>query len=293
MRPIALFILLSATAFPQTKGKLEFEVASIKANPPQTGFHFGNDAVVSGGPGTTDPGIFRCSKCTLSALILKAFRLQAYQLPGKSALPETTYEVMARVPAQTTEEDFSTMLQNLLRERFGLVAHFQQKTMKGYHLVVAKGGAKLQASGSAPATAGQPGGESHAHSGLVAFGSSASYRAAKQSMAELAQVLSEQVAVPVDDQTGLTGRYDILLRWSGNAGAGHAGNHSDGGFAGAGGHDGHGGAGGGGFGLAADPSGPGLFDALQQQLGLKLVAAEQSTAQLFIVDKVLPRPTEN
>lgn len=288
--PTAILLL----ALPLLNGQ-EFEVASIKVNPPQQGFHFGSESVVSGGPGTADPGMFRCSKCTLTTLILKAFQLQAYQFPGKTSLPETTYEVMAKIPTGATEEEFSTMLQNLLRERFGLVSHFQPKTMRGYHLTVAKGGPKLQKSdATTPAPAGQRSGESHAHSGLVAFGSSASYRAAKQSMAGLAQVLSEQVAVPVDDQTGLSGQYDITLRWSGNTAAGHAGgNHSDGGFSGgsAGGHDGH--NGGGGFGPAADPSGPGLFDALQQQLGLKLVPAEQATARLLILDKVLPRPTEN
>jgi len=291
MRPILFSFLLIGSAYSQTPSKAEFEVASIKANPPQTGFHFGNDAVVSGGPGTPDPGMFRCSKCSLTRLILKAFRLQAYQLPGKNALPETTFEVMAKVPAKATEEEFSMMLQNMLRERFGLTAHFQEKTMKGFHLVVAKGGPKLQESGATTAATSPRVGESHAHSGLVAFGTSASYRAAKLSMTELAQVLSEQVGVPVDDKTGLSGQYDISLRWSGNAASHPGGSHTDGG----GGHEGHygGGAGGGAFGPAADPSGPGLFDALQQQLGLRLVAAEQSTAKLLIVDKVLPKPTEN
>jgi uncharacterized protein (TIGR03435 family) len=36
-----------------------------------------------------------------------------------------------------------------------------------------------------------------------------------------------------------------------------------------------------------------LFDALQQQLGLKLVAAEQAKARLFVVEKVSQKPTEN
>ena len=41
------------------------------------------------------------------------------------------------------------------------------------------------------------------------------------------------------------------------------------------------------------PSGPTLFDALQQQLGLKLVPAEQALARLFVIDRVAQRPTEN
>ena len=46
-------------------------------------------------------------------------------------------------------------------------------------------------------------------------------------------------------------------------------------------------------GPAADPSGPTLFDALQQQLGLRLVPAEQALARLFVIDHFAQRPTEN
>jgi uncharacterized protein (TIGR03435 family) len=129
---------------------------------------------------------------------------------------------------------------------------------------------------------------------MVAFGTSASYRAANQTIADVARVLSDQLGLPVDDETGLAGKYDISLRWSGAA-AGH-GDHADGAFSGGAGHPGHDGGSGGGSassGPAADPSGPTLFDALQQQLGLKLVPAEQALARLFVIDRVAQRPTEN
>jgi uncharacterized protein (TIGR03435 family) len=265
--------------------KAEFEVASIKANAPQTGFHFAADAA-SGGPGTPDPGMFRCSKCSLATLIVKAFNLQPYQFPGRTSLTENTYDIVAKIPAGASGEEFSAMLQNLLKERFGLAWHFEEKKMKGYHLVVAKSGSKLKEStdGALPAAGGH---ESHSHSGVVAFGPSASFRAANQSTGDLVRVLSDQLGVPVDDETGLSGKYDISLRWSGTAAAGHAGTHSDGGFSGGrGGHDGGGAP-------AADPSGPTIFDALQQQLGLRLVSAEQAVARMFVVEKVAQRPTEN
>jgi uncharacterized protein (TIGR03435 family) len=133
---------------------------------------------------------------------------------------------------------------------------------------------------------------------VVAFGTSATYHAANQTAADLARVLSDQIGLPVDDETGLAGKYDISLRWSGAAG-GH-GDHADGAFSG-GGHAAHDGGGGASSGVssgstsgpAADPSGPTLFDALQQQLGLKLVPAEQALARLFVIDRVAQRPTEN
>jgi uncharacterized protein (TIGR03435 family) len=282
-------------AYAQTSDKAEFEVASIKTNPPQPGFHFAADAV-SGGPGTAAPDMFRCTRCSLATLIVRAFDLQPYQFPGRTSLTDNTYDIAAKVPTGASQEQFLAMLQNMLKDRFGLTWHFQEKKMKGYRLVIAKNGAKLKESVGAPLPpsadehrAGQA--ESHNHSGAMVFGGSASYRAANKSIADLARILSDQLGVPVDDETGLPGKYDISLRWSG-ATAARAGNHSDGGFSG-GGHAGHDGGGGAASGDAHDPSGPTLFDALQQQLGLSLVPAEQALARLFVVDRVSQRPTEN
>ena len=284
---------LLVAAYGQTSGKAEFEVASIKINPPQPGFHFAADAA-TGGPTTADPGMFRCSRCSLATLIVKAFNLQPYQFPGRTSLTDNTYEIVARIPAGATPEEFSAMLQNLLKDRFGLTWHFQEKKMKGYRLVIAKDGPKLKESTGASANdqhrSGQS--ESHNHSGPVVFGTSASYRAANQTTADLARVLSDQISLPVADETGLTGKYDISLRWSAPAAA-HAGIHGDGAWSASAGHAGHDGAGGDLSSPAADPSGPTLFDALQQQLGLKLVPAEQALARLFVVDQVAQRPTEN
>lgn len=279
---------LLAVAYGQTSGKAEFEVASIKTNAPQPGFHFAGDAA-NGGPGTADSGMFRCSKCSLPTLIVKAFNLQPYQFPGRTSLTDNSYEILAKVPAGATEKEFEAMLQNLLKDRFGLTWHFQEKKMKGYQLVIAKNGPKLKESigASLPPAADQHRSgqaESHNHSGPVVFGTSATYRAANQTTAVLARILSDHIGLPVDDETGLPGKYDISLRWSGtgaarawSGGAGHAG------------HDG----GGDPTGLRADSDGPTLFDALQQQLGLRLAPAEQVRARLFVIDRVSQRPTEN
>ena len=295
MKIAMLAITLLGAAYGQTSGRAEFEVAPIKTNATQPGFHFAADAA-TGGPGTADPGMFRCSRCSLATLIVKAFNLQPYQFPGRTSLTDNTYEIVAKIPAGATAEEFSAMLQNLLKDRFGLTWHFQEKKMKGYHLAIGKDGPKLRESGSASVASaaehrfGQA--ESHNHSGPVVFGGSASYRAVNQTTADLARILSDQIGLPIDDETGLTGKYDISLRWSG-AGAVQSGNHGDGAWPGGAGHAGHEGGGGDASGRAADPSGPTLFNALQQQLGLRLVPAEQTLARLFVVDRVAQRPTEN
>ncbi len=149
----------------------EFEVVSIRTNAAQPGFHFASDAV-SGGPGSADPAMFRCSRCSLATLIVKAFNLQPYQFPGRKTLADSTYDIVAKIPAGATPEDFSAMLQNMLRNRFGLTSHFQEKSMKGYRLVIGKDGPKLKESTgtSLPPAAGQRwaiSAESHNHTGAV------------------------------------------------------------------------------------------------------------------------------
>jgi len=74
---------------------------------------------------------------------------------------------------------------------------------------------------------------------------------------------------PVLDRTGLTGRYDFELDWTPDETQ----------FTGA-------------LGAApADAEKPGLFDAVQQQLGLKLEAT-RGTVQVLVIDRV-ERPSEN
>jgi uncharacterized protein (TIGR03435 family) len=283
--------LLLTVGYGQTKP--EFEAASIRVNPPRAGFHFASDSS-TGGPGTADPGMYRCTSCSLATLILKAFDLQGYQFPGKSSLTDRTFDVMAKIPAGATQDEFRSMLQNLLKDRFGLAWHYKEKALRGYHSTIAAKGSKLKEStaGAGPpsAAAGRGAGpaESHSHTGVMNFGPTARYTADHRTTADLARVLSDQLSVPVDDQTGLKGEYDIALSWSGNGS--HEGAHSDGAFAG-GGHGDHGPPAG--AAPRTDGSGATLFEALQTQLGLRLVPSDQTVARIFIIDHVESVPTAN
>ena len=81
-------------------------------------------------------------------------------------------------------------------------------------------------------------------------------------MAQLASTLAGQVRHPVSDDTGLKGKYDFTLKWI------------------------MGGA------LSPDDTGPTLFAALQQQLGLKLEPGK-TMIDIFVVDHIEKTPTEN
>ncbi len=291
----ALVTLAFAQA-PAGRPQLEFEVASIRPSPPRTGFHFGDS---SGAPDFSNPGMFRCSNCTLVTLIRTAYHLQNYQLPGRSSLNTDTFEVMAKLPEGATPDDVPALLQNLLRDRFALAHHFQEQALRGYQLVVAKSGPKLQPStNQPPAPAAEQkswnhnpsaSSQGHAHAGLVSFNGSATYRGNQKTLAELALVLADHLGQPVQDRTNLPGTYDILLRWSGNP-APSAGNHAEGSTG-----PGHGDHGGGPAVSArrTDDAAPALFDALQSQLGLRLVRAEQSEARILIIDHIDRTPTPN
>jgi uncharacterized protein (TIGR03435 family) len=118
---------------------------------------------------------------------------------------------------------------------------------------VAKGGEKLAKSGGDPN--GLP--QDNAQGGTIR-----THRFTNTSMSDLALMLLLDVSRPVVDQTGLQGRYNFQLKWlKDEAGA-------------------------------SDPNAPpGLFTAIQEQIGLKLEAV-RAPADVLVIDKV-ERPGAN
>ena len=109
-----------------------------------------------------------------------------------------------------------------------------------------------------------------------------------QPMAQLADVLGNQLNAPVIDKTGLTGKYDFTLDFAPEPGQGPAGMPllppppPGGGDAGAV-----------KAGLAGDSSdAPSLFNAVQEQLGLKL-EKRKGPLEVIVVDHAEKAPTEN
>ena len=322
--PIGLRACGTAACAQTPSEQASFDVATIKpAAPPNGGpIRIG----MGGGPGTNDPGRYTCSFCNLSMLMTQAYDVAAYQLTIPAALNEGRFEVTAKVPEGATKEQFRLMLQNLLAERFKMTVHREKKEAQVYELTVAKGGPKMQESepepakepvtktGDAPAPPPPPpGGRDPSPMGADGFPvmpkarpgrpmmfmgmGRARMQATAESMEELAKMLSNQVAKPVTDATGLKGKYDFTLTWDGA--------RDIFGF-------------GGGLPIAPPPPGgsaasglgttgnaatplagasemetqPTIFAALQSQLGLKL---EQKKGQVdvIVVDHAEKVPTEN
>ena len=277
-------LLLCGASFAQS-----FEAASIK--PVKPGIRQRRPGL-EGGPGTSDPGRIRYSDISLHDLILLAYRVRGFQLSAADAkaLDARTFEVVAQLPPGATPSQLRMMLQNLLAERFHLVLHREQKAMPVYALVVGKNGPKLkEATEKADDTGddafdplppappnelevqgdGYPSVPPGEGSWLVALRSGyARTRQLHASMADLAGILSNQVEKPVTDATGLKGRYQFTLSWMAAVPASPSPTAP-----------------------AAD-SGPDIFAALQQQLGLKLEAS-RAPVDVLVIDRFDRDPVEN
>lgn len=299
--------------------KKTFEVASVKPSAlPGGGGDGHNVRMMMGarfGPGTADPTRWACDNCPLSLLLTQAYNLKRFQITGPNWLDSERFDIAARVAEGATKADLRFMQRNLLAERFGLKARLEQKEMQVYDLVIGKKPPKLK--DAAPAKPGADGPSTHSfgHGGpgaepmqmkmgadgfrdhstdrtvTITMHGNTRHQAVGEEMQELADFLAAQLDKPVTDSTGLTGKYDFLLTFSGGKG-GALGGEMAMMF-----HGGPGGPGGGGGshldGLDSDAmSQPPLQKAIQDQLGLRL-EAKKGMAEMLIIDHLERVPSEN
>jgi uncharacterized protein (TIGR03435 family) len=239
----------SCCAFGQTTLP-EFETASVKANTSGNGSSPGSTSSVN-----TAKGRIEFTNVTLRQLIERAYSLRPFQLAGPVWLGNVGVDIVAKYPAETTNEQRTLMLQALLAERFHLAIHRESKEMSAYALVVAKNGPKLtEVQQSATATSNGRG----------------RFQDRAISMAGLADQLARELERPVVDKTGLTAVYDLKLEWTPDD---QPAGKSDGA-------------------PGAPPLGPSIFTALQEQLGLKL-QTQKAPVEIVVVDHVDRAPVEN
>jgi len=274
-----------------------FEVASVKpAAPSVIGPSFHAKTGPRFGPGTSDATRWACDNCSLAVLLIEAYNLKRFQIAGPKWLDSERFDIVAQVAEGATKEDLRLMEQNLLAERFGLKVHFEKKEMQVYDLVVGKGAPKLkETTGAKPADGaashefghgGGGGGFQHdAASGrtfTITMHGNTRHQAVAEDMRQLSDFLAAQLDRPVTDSTGLTGKYDFLLTFSGGKG-------SDAIPAGVMMHDGPGA----GHADGPDAEAPPLLQkAIQDQLGLRL-DAKKGVADILIVDHMDRVAAEN
>ena len=256
MKYLFAFALLVTPVLAQPGG---FDVVSIKPSDPLSE----RQRI-----GISPSGSFEAIGVRLSDLIQQAYNIRPFQLVGASGWMDTDrYEIhtkdekpgpseadfgkMTEEQRNAARDQFLGKLQRLLADRFQLKVHRETKEMPIYILSLAKGGSKLKALPDD----GKPGG------GLSSRRTDDGKRelvAQKLTAPALTRYLSGQIGRTIIDQSGLTGKYDFKLTWAPDMG---------------------------------DTTGPSVFTALQDQLGLKLDSSK-GPVEVVVVESA-QKPSEN
>lgn len=204
---------------------------------------------------------FATTDTSLVDLLKYAYGLQEQEIAGGPKwLTTQKFDLVGDPETQTrpSADEFKKMVQNLLAVRFRLTAHHETRDLSVYEIVSAKSGPSLTKSTKPP-------------DGLPAVGYSPGWlTVGNASIADLAAFLQRYVTDrPVFDATGIAGKYDLSLRWTPDDWQGEGGRQGD----------------------DSNNSLPGLFTAIQEQLGLKL-RAEKRPTQVFVIDHA-DLPSEN
>jgi uncharacterized protein (TIGR03435 family) len=206
------------------KAIVAFEVASIKQV----------------GPFQVRPGIrisgnrFDCAM-SLEALITTAYQIKTYQITGPDWLNMQRFEINAIIPDGNSKDQIPTLLQALLKDRFKLKAHLENKDRPVYALVVPnKQALKLMKADETAYADAKPLSSTHpmsivrdgdafilmdSRNGIVMRGRNDGrgetitmrMEILKTSMPALAEYLTGLVDRPVVDATGLKGFYRMSL----------------------------------------------------------------------------------
>jgi uncharacterized protein (TIGR03435 family) len=253
--------ILFAAALPALAQQFKFEVASIKpSNPPAE--RRNSSSTNTGGNG------LRATNVTAFQMIRMALHAQDYQLSGGPGwLRDSRWDINAKndaaeeaeLPREDRVSEHARYLRlrgrilNMLEDRFHLVLREETKELPAYILSVDKGGPRLKAV-SAPK--GSVNSNSGAGGGFL--------RAEGISIENLCENLSGILERPVVDETGLNGFYDLELKYSLDNSATGKEDGTDG------------------------VTGPSIFTAVRESLGLRLTGRKATVKSWVIVSAEKP-----
>jgi len=195
------------------------------------------------------------SNYSVEMLILWAYDIRSERLLGApKGLDSARYDIVAiAAPGAPVLGRLNLMMQSLLAERFRLVVHKESRELPYYALVVDKNGPKVHVEKPAGPVGQNP------------FGMTASgHLTGTQVSADmLAKVLTDQMGRFVEDRTGLAGVFDFTLDWVPDTNS-----------------------------QTALDSGPSIFTAVKEQLGLRLDAVK-GPVEVVVIDRVETTASEN
>jgi uncharacterized protein (TIGR03435 family) len=233
-----------------------FDVASVRPNKsglPRYGF-------------SPQGNRFTATNVNLLALIEWAYEMEDFRISGGPAwMKSDRFDIAAESEGTPSLAQLRLMLQPLLADRFHLQVHRQTKVLPVYELSVAKVGSKLKEGRciGTPSPANPCGGTSGSTRGTL-IGRAVSLQTVAK---DLSGVLSRVVL----DKTMLRGEYDFDLTWIPDETFARGPGDPDV--------------------PTADPNGPSIFTALQEQLGLTLKPAK-GLVDVLVIDRA-ELPDEN
>jgi uncharacterized protein (TIGR03435 family) len=244
-----------------------FEVASVKRN---------TSGASSASFGTSGPGSnLTVTNNTMRNIIRNTWTLQNYQIVGgPDWINNDRWDITAKPPeaaSRPTFQEMMLMMRALLADRFKLVVHHEKREMPVYAIVLARADGKFGpqlrrtqtdcAEVAALSLRGQPvpppqPGVTRPFCGTRQ--SSGTLNASGIQIADFARNLSGATGRFVIDKTGLTGHFDMDLKFTPDQLQSAAGNDAANEF-------------------------PSLFAAIQEQLGLKL-EAQRAPVDVLVID---------
>jgi uncharacterized protein (TIGR03435 family) len=246
---LAAATLVAGQAFAPA-GSLTFEVASLKPSKPGA-----QDSGLHPAPGGRR---YVGSNWVLRNYLTVAYQVKPDQIAGGPGWVDTEpYDLNAAAEKPSSLEELHIMLQNLLTERFKLRFHFETKVMSAYVLTVDQGGPK-----NLKIHPGATGGEVSFNKAVEQYLHEI-WTARCASMDYFTWVLAQIFDRPVLNQTDLIGCFDFQIKFTGelplNLQEGQLVN-----------------------GAPIDTTGPTIYQALLNQLGLRLESKKAPVATLVI-----------
>jgi uncharacterized protein (TIGR03435 family) len=258
----------------------------IPAGPPQNGPRFDVVSVKrvteirsQRSIGEMPGGRFVLSAMAIAPLVRSAYRADTSDLIGAPDwVMSETYDVDAKATGDVPRDQMTAMLQSMLAERFKLAVHYEVQERPIYALVLARADGRLGPgirrsdldcdAINAARRAGSKEAPPATSNGAPACGMS--MRAEKgvevllgaQPLTTLAASFGSGIGRVVIDKTGLTGNYDVTLRYITQPSPN-----------------------------APPDAPPEVFTALQEQLGLKLEPI-RAPLRILVIDHI-ERPTDN
>jgi uncharacterized protein (TIGR03435 family) len=260
----------AALAFLTAAGSLAPRWVALAQQPPLSQFEAASVKRSTADP--AGPSSFRLfgesptfSNVTVQSILQNAWQVRNFQIAGAPAwINSERFNIDARAPGNPTVDQKRLMLRKLMADRFKLALRIETRELPIFQLVVAKGGPKLTKSACLPFDPLNPtpasGKTRLDYCGYGGFANDR-FEASSSTMADLAVSLSQVVGRSVVDKTGIEGTFRIELKYAEDVAA-----------------------------AAADDNAS-IFEAVQEQLGLKLESAK-GPVEVLVIDHI-ERPTEN